>query len=215
MTSPRPLRSAPTAGARGETAPSHVACAEVGDAELLARVASGDLAALGEIYDRYARDAWRAARRSLGDDADVDDVLHSMFLQLPRIAPSYDGRASCRGWLCGIAVRLAMRHRRGLGRFRRMLASLADTVPRQSSRDPERDASSDQELALLERALSRLSDKKRAAFVLVELEGLSAEEAARSLDVPAATVRTRLFHARQELQAALAKNTGRAEEDAP
>jgi RNA polymerase sigma-70 factor (ECF subfamily) len=187
--------------------------AQAGDAELLARVASGDLAALGEMYDRYARDVWRAVRRSLGDDADVDDVLHTMFLQLPRIAPSYDGRASCRGWLCGIAVRLAMRHRRGLGRFRRMLASFAAAAPPpSSSRDPEREASSDEEMVLLERAMARLSDKKRAVFVLVELEGLSAEEAARALDVPAPTVRTRLFHARQELQAALAAHTGREAE---
>jgi RNA polymerase sigma-70 factor (ECF subfamily) len=40
-------------------------------------------------------------------------------------------------------------------------------------------------------------------FVLVELEGLSAEEAARALDIPAATARTRLFHARRELQEAM------------
>jgi RNA polymerase sigma-70 factor (ECF subfamily) len=87
------------------------------DAELLARVASGHLGALGELYDRYARDVWRAVRRSLPNDADVDDVVHATFLNLPRIAGAYDGRASCRNWLCGIGVRLAMRHRRGAGRL--------------------------------------------------------------------------------------------------
>jgi RNA polymerase sigma-70 factor (ECF subfamily) len=45
-------------------------------------------------------------------------------------------------------------------------------------------------------------------FVLVELEGLSAEEAARVLEIPAATVRTRLFHARHELQAAMDDGRG-------
>ena len=55
------------------------------------------------------------------DAVDAEDVVHTLFLKLPQIAPSYDGRANCRGWLCGIAVRLAMRHRRGAGRFRRML----------------------------------------------------------------------------------------------
>jgi RNA polymerase sigma-70 factor (ECF subfamily) len=176
-----------------------------GDAELLAAIAEGDLGALGELYDRHARDVWRAVRRSLMDSADVEDVVHSMFLKLPQIAASYDGRASCRGWLCGIAVRLAMRHRRGAGRFHRMLGAFAHTVTGRAHGDPERGASNNQELAVFERAMARLSEKKRAVFVLVELEGLTAEEAARALEIPAATVRTRLFHARRELHDAMKK----------
>ena len=175
-----------------------------GDAELLRRIAEGNLGALGQLYDRYARDVWRAVRRTLGDADDVDDVVHNMFLKLPQIAPSYDGRASCRGWLCGIGVRLAMRQRRGLGRFRRMLGAFAQTADTRVERDPERNASSGEELARLDAAMSALTDRKRAVFVLVELEGLSAEEAGHALAIPPATVRTRLFHARRELRAALA-----------
>jgi RNA polymerase sigma-70 factor (ECF subfamily) len=175
----------------------------VGDAELLKDVAAGDLGALGEIYDRYSRDVWRAVRRALGNTADVEDVVHQMFLKLPHIAPSYDGRASCRGWLCGIAVHLAMRHRRGAGRFGRMLASLSQTLVGRMAPDPERIAGGLEEVAILERALASLSDKKRAVFLLVELEGLTAEEAGRALEIPAATVRTRLFHARRELLEAM------------
>lgn len=173
------------------------------DAELLAGVASGHLGALGELYDRYARDVWRAVRRSLPNDADVDDVVHATFLNLPRIAGAYDGRASCRNWLCGIGVRLAMRHRRGAGRLQRMLGSFAQTFIGRKVSDPEQRASDNQELAVLNRALAQLSEKKRAVFVLVELEGLSAAEAATALEIPAVTARTRLFHARRELQQAL------------
>ncbi len=181
---------------------------ESGDAELLASIASGDLGSLGHLYDRYARDVWRAARRAGIDPADVEDVVHAVFLALPRIAASYDGRASCRAWLCGIAVRFALRHRRGLGRFRRMLASFAETVTGRNSRHPEQEARETEELSRLERALGQLSEKKRAVFVLVELEELSAEEAAKLLEIPAATVRTRLYHARKELQAALEEEGG-------
>lgn len=173
------------------------------DAELLKAVAAGDLAPLGELYDRYARDVWRAVRRAVSDTSDVEDVVHATFVGLPRIAPSYDGRASCRNWLCGIAVHLALRRRRGAGRFQRMLGALAHTVGGRRAMDPERETSSRQELAALDRALGALSEKKRAMFVLVELEGLSPEEAARTLAIPAATARTRLFHARRELQEAL------------
>jgi RNA polymerase sigma-70 factor (ECF subfamily) len=173
------------------------------DAELLREVAGGDLGALGEIYDRYALDVWRAVHRTLGEAGDVEDVVHAMFLKLPSIAPSYDGRASCRGWLCGIGVRLALRHTRGLRRFRRMLSGFAETLVVRGPADPERRASGNEALAVLEDALARLSPKKRAAFVLVELEGLRPEEAARALEIPVATVRTRLFHAKGELRRAL------------
>jgi len=173
------------------------------DPELLCGVAAGDLGALGELYDRYASDVWRAVHRSLPDGADAEDVVHATFMNLPRIAASYDGRASCRNWLCGIAVRVAMRHRRGVGRFRRMLRGFAHAVAGRSSGDPERNASGAQELEVLEGALANISEKKRVVFVLVELEGLSAEDVAEALEVPPATVRTRLFHARRELQEAL------------
>jgi RNA polymerase sigma-70 factor (ECF subfamily) len=175
----------------------------IGDPQLLKDVASGDLGALGELYDRYARDVWRAVRRSLADATDVDDVVHATFLGLPRIAVSYDGRASCRNWLCGIGVNLAIRQRRGNRRFRRMLAAFAQTAGRRSMRDPERTASGKEQLVVLDRALAALSEKKRAVFVLIELEGLCAEEVGQTLEVPVATVRTRLFHARHELKMAL------------
>jgi RNA polymerase sigma-70 factor (ECF subfamily) len=175
------------------------------DPELLRDVADGDLGALGELYDRYARDVWRAVFRTLGDAGDVEDVVHAVFLKLPKIAPAYDGRANCRGWLCGIAVRIALRHTRGMKRFRRMLSGFADTMVARPSIDPERRATGNEALEVLERALARLSAKKRAAFVLVELEGLRPEEAARALEIPVATVRTRLFHARSELRRALAE----------
>jgi RNA polymerase sigma-70 factor (ECF subfamily) len=176
-----------------------------GDAELLSLVAEGSLDAVGELYDRYALDIWRVAHRVLGEPEDVDDIVHTLFIQLPRVARSYDGRASCRGWLCGICVRLALRHRRGAGRFQRMLRAFAQIgfsggAP---ASDPERHACNNEELAAFERGLSRLSDKKRAAFVLVEVEGLTTEEAADVLAIPAATVRTRLFHARRDLHEAM------------
>jgi RNA polymerase sigma-70 factor (ECF subfamily) len=173
------------------------------DRELLALVADGDLGALGELYDRYARDVWRVARRLLGSDADAEDVLHAVFLKLPQIASSHDGRSNVRAWLIGICVRLSARHRRTAARFFNMISSFAQVVSTTSRSDPEREMSNREELQQLESALSNLAPKKRIAFMLVELEGLTSDEAARALDVPAATIRTRLHHARRELDAAL------------
>jgi RNA polymerase sigma-70 factor (ECF subfamily) len=173
------------------------------DAALLADVAAGSPEALGELYSRYARDVWRVVRRSPVDGADVEDIVHATFLGLPRIAPSYDGRSSCRSWLCGIGVHLAMRHRRGVRRLRSALEAFAHTVVGRASSDPERRASGNEALAAAHRTLARLSEQKRAVFVLVEIDGLSAEQVSRALEVPVATVRTRLFHARRALRTAL------------
>jgi RNA polymerase sigma-70 factor (ECF subfamily) len=173
------------------------------DDVLLRAIADGDLGALGDLYDRYGRDMWRAVHRVLGGGADVDDVVQTVFVKLPKIAPSYDGRTNARAWLVGIAVRVALRHRRGGMRFLRAIKSFADNMVNRESRDPEREATSRDELRRFERALTHISEKKRAVFVLMEVHGLTTDEVARALEIPPATVRTRLFHARRELHDAL------------
>jgi RNA polymerase sigma factor (sigma-70 family) len=179
------------------------------DAELLAAVGAGDLSALGTLYDRYARDVWRVLERVMNGSGDVEDVLHATFLNLPRIASSFDGRApSCRHWLFGVATRLALRHGRGLRRFTAMLSRFG-TSQQMSFVSPESQASGREEIGRLERALSALSPKKRAVFVLIECEGLSHTEVAGALRIPLPTVRTRLFGAKDKLRAALREREDR------
>jgi RNA polymerase sigma-70 factor (ECF subfamily) len=141
---------------------------------------------------------WMAAERTLGSQSDAGDIVHAVFLKLPKIALSYDGRADARAWLAGIVVRVALRQRRGLGRFVKMLSRLT-SIPSERSATPEAVASVRQELDRFQTALDALSPKKRAVFVLIELEGLTTDEASRALGIPPGTIRTRLHHARQEL----------------
>jgi RNA polymerase sigma-70 factor (ECF subfamily) len=173
------------------------------DDQLLREIQAGDLGALGELYDRHARTAWRAVKRTLGGNADVDDVVHALFLKLPELARSYDGRENAGPWLAGIAVRMALRHRRGAGRFFKMLGSFAQSIAGRAHGDPETHSSERQELRAFESALAKLAPKKRAVFTLIEIEGLTTEQVALALEIPPATVRTRLHHARRELFAAL------------
>jgi RNA polymerase sigma-70 factor (ECF subfamily) len=172
------------------------------DATLLARVASGDLTALGELFDRYHLRVRRVLHRAGTADADLDDLVQATFLQLPKIARGFDGRASCAAWLCGIAVRLAARRQRSVARMLAAFAAFARSRASNTS-DPEATASSREELTRFREALAGLSARKRDAFILVELEGFSAEEAGHALGIPSATVRTRVFHARAELRAAV------------
>jgi RNA polymerase sigma-70 factor (ECF subfamily) len=194
---------------RPRLATERVAPVPRSDDELLRALHGGDLGALGELYDRHARSVWRAVHRTLGNDADVDDVVHGVFLKLPELARSYDGRANAGPWLVGIGVRIALRHRRGAGRFFKMLASFAQSSSAHAPSDPEAQSSQRQELRSFEAAFAKLAPKKRAVFTLVEIEGLTSDEAATALEIPAATVRTRLHHARRELHAALERDGGK------
>jgi RNA polymerase sigma-70 factor (ECF subfamily) len=178
------------------------------DDVLLAAIVDGDLGALGELYDRYARDVWRATYHVQGNAADAEDIVHTVFMKLPEIAKSYDGRSNARPWLVGIAVRIASRHRRGIGRFLRILTSFAITAPTSRELDPERDAIAKQEINAVDAAVAKLPPHQRIVFTLIELEGLSGEDVGRALSLPAATVRTRLHHARRNLYAAMKANKG-------
>jgi RNA polymerase sigma-70 factor (ECF subfamily) len=174
-----------------------------GDAELLADIAKGDRNALATLFERHHRRVHRLLARSGVSPADADDVVQATFLEVARIAHVFDGRDSCASWLCGIAMKLATRRGRSVRRLLKNLASFAQHALRSDTLHPEQIASGREELEVFSRALSKLAWKKREAFVLIEIEGFSAEEAGWALGTEPATMRTRLFHARTELRAAM------------
>lgn len=173
---------------------------EASDAELIARVARDDLSALGALFDRHHERVARVLRHSGVAPSDRDDIVQRTFLELIRTSRMYEGGDSCGAYVCGIALRLARRHHRSLGRLFRMLASFGSEASDVHAMTPESEVANREELARFAAALEALGARKREAFILVELEGLSAEEVGQALDVSPATIRTRLFYARAELR---------------
>lgn len=169
-----------------------------GDAELLARVASGDLGALGDVYQRHRADVRSFVLRATNGHDDAEDILHNTFLTAARIADRYDGRESCRPWLIGIAARLVQQRSQTFARVARYLARLASS-PAQT-RDPSLELDARNDLA---RALARLGAAKRVVILMAEVEGMTCAEIAAALRIPIGTVWTRLHHARRELLAML------------
>ena len=168
------------------------------DAEVLARVAAGEIAALGELYDRYHEPVRRFVGRATGGAGDVDDLVHQTFLSAAKSAARYDGRPTCRPWLMGIAAQHLKRRRQAFGRLFAVLDTLRHR--RVASADPRStlDAWSD-----VERALARLGEAKRVTFLMAEVEGCTCAEIAEALAIPIGTVWTRLHAARRELREAL------------
>jgi RNA polymerase sigma-70 factor (ECF subfamily) len=173
------------------------------DADLIKRLAGGDLSPLGVLYDRHHEGVRLFVLRATAGGPDADDVTHEAFLTLAKIAARYDGRASARPFLLGIAAQLVRRRRRGLMRWAQALTTFGNAGGEQRVRTPEEDASVSQEMRRFDAALAKLTEEKRIVFLLVEREGLSGEEVARAVEIPVNTVWTRLHHARNELRRAL------------
>jgi RNA polymerase sigma-70 factor (ECF subfamily) len=173
------------------------------DAALLQRVAQGELAALGLLYDRHWDGVRAFVAKATGDGPDVDDITQEAFLTLATIAGRYDGRVSARPLLVGIAAQHLRQRRRGVARLFQVLSAFATTSAQRNEATPEDAARVSEELGRVERALAALSEDKRLVVLLIEREGLTGEEVARALGVPLNTVWTRLHYARAELRAAL------------
>jgi RNA polymerase sigma-70 factor (ECF subfamily) len=161
-------------------------------------LAAGQLGALGELYDRYQAPLHRFIARVTRDAHDVDDLLHATFLAAVKCAERYDGRSSCRPWLIGIAATLIRRRRKTFARFVTMLSAFGNAQQRVNDPRPALQARSD-----VERALAKLSEPKRLALLMAEVEGLSCAEISEALGVPIGTIWTRLHAARRELRQTL------------
>jgi RNA polymerase sigma-70 factor (ECF subfamily) len=134
---------------------------------------------------------------------DADDVAQEVFVVAHRrrteFDPSRRPEGGARAWLYGIARGLARNRRRA-----RKDESL-DVLPVAPGGDPENAAAHNQALSVALRCLDTLSTKLREVFVLTELEGLTAPEAAAVLDLPVNTVYSRVRLGRARFDAALAK----------
>ncbi len=149
------------------------------------------------LYAEHAPFIGRVLIRLVGDGPQIDDLLQETFLTAFRRRDSFDGTSSHRTWLYGIAARLAMRHRRGAGRFRRALGRLAEEPVASQPARPDQDLERARAAAAVREALDRLPFKQREVFILFELEEMGGEEIADMLGVPIGTVWTRLHHARK------------------
>jgi RNA polymerase sigma-70 factor (ECF subfamily) len=167
---------------------------KLADAAVLARVADGDVAALGALYDRYAPQLLRFARRV--DRNDAEDVVQTVFMRVLRIAATFRADApSARPWLFAITTRVLQERTRALRRLGVAMLRLTQDVPAPAL------ATTLETAGDLQRGLMRLSIPKRTVLVLAELEGFACEEIAIMLSIPIGTVWTRLHHARKELRA--------------
>lgn len=165
---------------------------------LLARCRAGDVDAFGEVYARWERPLFRYAYWMMGDADEADDVKQETFLRAFRSFGSFDGRCAVHTWLFGICANICKDKMKQ--RSRRPEAPLTDAITMADG--PEGDpmhtvmAGADQELIL--KALADLPPAQRELLLLREVEGLSYEEIRAVFRCSLASVKLRLFRARQQ-----------------
>ena len=139
--------------------------------------------------------AW--LRRDFGPDHDIDDAMQDALAAVARALPSFRGDSALTTFAYRITMRVAATHHRR--RRRRELFVRAPEPTHASTGDPEARLISRGALRRIYRALERLPQKRRQAFVLCCIEGMSATAAADLVGVKPATMRSRLRHARKDI----------------
>ncbi len=159
---------------------------------------------LDRLYDLHADYVFRVLRRLGVDAAHVEDAVQDVFMVVLSRAESFEGRSSLRTWLYGIALRVARAHRR-----RRQTEPLEDASLDGDARGPARETEHAEELRLLGALLAELEEPFREAFVLAEIEQLTAPEIAEVTGVKLNTVYSRIRLGRQRFEAALRRHRAR------
>jgi len=145
----------------------------------------------------------RVLRRHGVTERDLPDLCQETFLVVHRRLPEFEGRSSVRSWIYSIAVRVAASQRRKAHVRRERL----DVTLPEPSMAPLELATAEQNQLLLrvEAALASTPSERREVFVLYELEGLTMREVAEALAVPENTALSRLYRAREDVRAYVAR----------
>ncbi len=167
--------------------------------DLVERCKAGDGLAFREMFRNHRADVARLALRMTGRPGELEDLVQEVFLQVYRSIKDFRGQSRFSTWLYRLTVNVVLMQRRA-ARSRPVLQAASDDSFGADARElPDDQLARARRVAAFYRLLDRLSDKKRAVFVLHELEGLSPSEVAKVVSAPVLTVRTRLFYARREL----------------
>ncbi|MFD7628590.1 RNA polymerase sigma factor SigM [Streptomyces sp. NPDC059851] len=174
---------------------------EDSDRDLLARHVAGDPDAFGEIVRRHRDRLWAVALRTLGDREEAADAVQDALVSAYRAAHTFRGESAVTTWLHRITVNACLDRARKAAS--RRTSPLDDTDRLERLLEPHESAEAPAERQDLHRqllaALGALPPDQRAALVLVDMQGYSVAEAARVLDVPAGTVKSRCARGRAKL----------------
>lgn len=185
------------------------------DQELIERAIAGDHKAFRVLVERYQRKVYTIAYGIVRNQDTAMDVAQDAFVKVHRHLPNFKGDSSFYTWLYRIVVNLCIDKKRRAARAAEVdyddaLAhgdgfTSGPTLASTGIENPLKAAQRKELVEHMDQALETLSDDHREILMLREVEGLSYEELAITLDIAKGTVMSRLFHARKNFQRALTR----------
>lgn len=176
------------------------------EATLVRKAIAGEEGALEMLFAQHSRALFQTALRLLGNPEDAEDALQEAMLSAYRNLPRFEGRSQFSTWMTRIVINAALMRRRSKRAHPALSLddSSEDKTPiaerfADGHPSPEQLYASAELSARVRENLQTLSPLLRNAFKLRELEGLTADEAARALGVSRNTLKARLWRARQQL----------------
>lgn len=173
------------------------------DRALVERCKAGELGAFEELYRQHAGRLFGLASRMLGNQADAEDLLQEIFLLAHRKLDGFRGESALGTWLYRLAMNQCLDYLRSRQARSNQVTDPIDDEP--GSYEPGRRGLAEQAVSKmdLERALARLPEGCRAAFVLHDVEGLEHREVADVLGIAEGTSKSQVHKARLKLRAFL------------
>jgi RNA polymerase sigma-70 factor (ECF subfamily) len=173
------------------------------DEALLEECRAGKVSAFEHLYEMHGARMKSIAANLLGNLADAEDAVQDCFLKVYRGAASFRGASRLSTWVYRVLVNSCYDMLRKRRRYPLEARSEGETLV--SSREPVTPASDHPLRLSLEACVKDLEPRRRAAFLLFEVEGFTHREVGDILGVPEGTSKTLLFEARRELQRRLWK----------
>ena len=167
------------------------------DLHFATRCASGDRAALRELFHRERHRVHATLFRLLGSNAHIDDLVQDAFVEIFRSLGTFRGEASLRTWIDRCTVRVAYAHF-----SRRSPIVQLEAVPEILAKDAgvEERALLREAVRRLYQELDRLEAKQRVAFTLHALDGRSLREVATAMEASLVATKTRVWRARRTIE---------------
>jgi RNA polymerase sigma-70 factor (ECF subfamily) len=172
----------------------------VEDRVLVVNLQSGDLEALGELYDRYRIQIFRTALAITRDASAADDILQECFLRVHHYADRINPDLPLAPWLYRVTVNLSYTWSKRNKHYWAPLEAFIDRLISPARHAPEASAERAELRDKINNAIDALPFSQRVVVVLHYMNGLDLKEIAEILECPIGTVKSRLFHARAALR---------------
>ena len=169
---------------------------------LVARIAAGDQKAFELLFTEYGERVFRYAHRLISDVTKAEEVTNDVMLEVWKTAARFEGRSKVSTWILGITRHLAL----NAVRRKKLVTVELDDAPALVDESPSSGAREHDQDVLkrgLKNALGKLSTDHRDVVELTFFHGCTYQEIAEIIGCPENTVKTRMFHARKQLQGLL------------